>query len=1065
MAILIFSQVVFSQLPVKRAVLESFMQAGNYSGADSVLQIQLGHIFSYNQFDSLPQYLMYVGKMAERKKDVKFASSEINKLIERVKSQKGTNGQIARLYNYAAEYYGSLGMNDRAFSENILAYSFAKEQPIDEKLLASINSDMGTYAFRMGDVALSSKHHRSAINYYLSPANKDQEGLYVAANNMGSIMWMTSKMDSALYYFKIALNALSKTDRTPINQYYRPAVLNNNMAALYNMEGNTTRAIEAMNTTIRNLRDYLAIKESVPKKAGTLEFQFEAIDNLGGIYKEIGDYRKAKELLEYSFSQKLKHAGADSSGVYKSQLLLGQLYYAMKDDLKAEEYILRGLNNLSTSGGSYGFWIADACHSLALLYDGQKKLSLARVYYEKADSVYEESFQGEYDVSYLEFLRNASLFYAENNELPVAFTKANKGFQYVNKTQGENNLSSFYQLLNLSEVFLLARDYNRSLEYSKRGLKIVEHISSQSSNLLDSVKTQLREPKAILLKSKANYHLLKDKNESNLREILTELNRAVEILERRKTLVYDSQDIGILLSDHNELLNFIKKITLDLHNLTRDQGYINKLLELHESGIYNRLRSRLDKNDSVKFANVPFQVQQRELLLRKKMSEVLNKNESHQDGMTSYLKAVEEWNGFKEKIKKSYPHYYKLKYESVFRSIDDIQQSIPSSASMVRYIFINDDLYVIVVDKNSKQLFSLDGTGLESKVANLTHYSSNFQQVSQTLLDLYNRLWAPFASTIRNRKIIIVPDGVLFSLNFEILTPSRIFNYHELAKNSLLAKHTISYHYSVHLVGRKKKSSSFKENFVAFVPGFLDTEKARYQSMVKDSFDIDRSYISLLPQPFALNFAAKARSLLGGRSFLNEHSTVTTFKNNAGSHKIIHIGTHAESNNLHPEFSRLIFSKSGNGEQNSVFLHELYNCDLNSELAVLTACESGKPGFQDGEGMISLAHAFNYAGSESIITGLWKIDEKASTIIMENFYRLLLTGMEKDEALREAKLKYLQTEEGRTLAPQFWAGLVLMGDTTPIEFKKQNNHLLLFLSIAFFLGLSAFLFFRKGSSR
>ena len=89
--------------------------------------------------------------------------------------------------------------------------------------------------------------------------------------------------------------------------------------------------------------------------------------------------------------------------------------------------------------------------------------------------------------------------------------------------------------------------------------------------------------------------------------------------------------------------------------------------------------------------------------------------------------------------------------------------------------------------------------------------------------------------------------------------------------------------------------------------------------------------------------------------------------------------------------------------------------------------------------MISLAHAFNYAGSESILTGLWKIDEKASTILMEHFYQYLVDGMEKDEALRLAKLDYLKTSKGRMLAPQYWAGLVLMGDTSPVELEKPAS--------------------------
>src|SRR5690606_6274622 len=81
--------------------------------------------------------------------------------------------------------------------------------------------------------------------------------------------------------------------------------------------------------------------------------------------------------------------------------------------------------------------------------------------------------------------------------------------------------------------------------------------------------------------------------------------------------------------------------------------------------------------------------------------------------------------------------------------------------------------------------------------------------------------------------------------------------------------------------------------------------------------------------------------------------------------------------------------------------------------------------------------AFSYAGSKSIMTGLWKLDEQATTIITGYFYTYLSEGFCKDEALQKAKLNYLQTAAGRMIAPQYWAGLVIMGDTTPILLKNR----------------------------
>nr|WP_255724119.1 CHAT domain-containing protein [Terrimonas ginsenosidimutans] len=354
-------------------------------------------------------------------------------------------------------------------------------------------------------------------------------------------------------------------------------------------------------------------------------------------------------------------------------------------------------------------------------------------------------------------------------------------------------------------------------------------------------------------------------------------------------------------------------------------------------------------------------------------------------------------------------------------------------------MFVDKQLYALVADRNQRHWVALKPSGLDSSIRIIADYGADTKKVTGVLHELYQQLWQPLAQHIHTKKIILIPDGILFNLNFEILTPKKINGYEELVSSSLLSTYTFSYHYTLTLVGQQKTSSGMPGNFVAFAPGFLEEGKKQYAATVKDSFQLDRSYIRLLPQPFTLDFVEKAQSLFGGTAYVNNASTASSFKEHAGQNKIIHIGTHAESNNLQPEFSRLIFSKNDEGEANSLFLHELYNCDLRSELAVLTACESGKPGYQDGEGMISLAHAFNYAGSESMVTGLWMIDEKASTLLMESFYDHLLKGMDKDEALRQAKLNYLASAKGRMLAPPYWAGLVLMGDTSPVVVEKRST--------------------------
>ena len=96
-------------------------------------------------------------------------------------------------------------------------------------------------------------------------------------------------------------------------------------------------------------------------------------------------------------------------------------------------------------------------------------------------------------------------------------------------------------------------------------------------------------------------------------------------------------------------------------------------------------------------------------------------------------------------------------------------------------------------------------------------------------------------------------------------------------------------------------------------------------------------------------------------------------------------------------------------------------------MAVLTACESGLGKGYKGEGMMSMASAFTYSGCENILMSLWKVNDQASKYLMDDFYGQLLEGVTIDDALRPAKLRYLERADELTADPKIWAPLVAYG--------------------------------------
>ncbi|MEO6948245.1 MAG: CHAT domain-containing tetratricopeptide repeat protein [Ginsengibacter sp.] len=1040
--ILIISPICFVQGQSKGIIeINKALEENQPERAEKILHSFTDKYISEKNADSLVKYIFYSGKVERAKSNVKAAEIKMLSLVNKIKNFTSNPATLRQACIEAGEFYGSAGMNKPGYKMNQEALKYTILIPGKTgNLKAATENNLSTFAQRMGDIHIAKKHARNSLNYLLSEANPDFETLYISYNGMGSLMWYSSKTDSALYFYKLALETLAKMERSPRNSFYRPSIVLNNLSALYQLEGKTTQAIKAMESTIDNLKKYVDTDEPDYKKTSAVTFQLEAYDNLGSIYKEIGDLNKAKNLLEFSYSQKQKLLSPDDPGIFISQIILGQLYFAMRNYEKAIQFLNNGLNRIAESGANYLSWQGDAASTLALIYKAKKDIKLSSYFYERADSLYEEAFQGEYDNTYLDFLRDAAHFYAENGQPQVGEKKALKGYDYVVKTQGAKTLMAFNQLLNLAQVNYLSGQYTKALNYSKESLVVVDNIIRTSDNLLDSVRMELKKPLAVLQKSKAEYQLLKTKDAARLTPMLEELNKALLLLERQKTILNDPRDISILMAENTELVEFIKKITLELFNTTQNPMYIDRLVNLHESGIYNRIRSRLDKNDSLQFAHIPPGTLLKEKTLKLSLTNALKGTGTHDQKMQQYLGAIEAWNAYQEKIRKDYPQYYQMRYSSIFKSTDKIEKSIPANTTLIRYFFIEKDLYALVADNNQKQLFSLGNQDLKPGIAYLSGYKMEEAKAMEMAFALYQRLWAPLTNKIYHKKIIIIPDGILFNLNFEILTPKKISHFKELASKSLISDFTISYNYSLFLLNAQKEPSSFKNNFVAFAPGFSDKIKKDYQQGFTDPLKMDRGYLSLLPQPFSIGLVTRIERILGGKTYINEHSTKHSFRQNAGNSRIIHIGTHAESNNEYPEYSKLIFAKniSTGMEDNALYVDEIYNYDLRSELTVLTACESGKPGYQDGEGMISLAHAFNYAGSESILTGLWEIDEQASAILLDNFYENLLKGMDKDEALRAAKLTYLETADGRMLSPQYWAGLVIVGDTSPVDIKKNH---------------------------
>lgn len=147
-------------------------------------------------------------------------------------------------------------------------------------------------------------------------------------------------------------------------------------------------------------------------------------------------------------------------------------------------------------------------------------------------------------------------------------------------------------------------------------------------------------------------------------------------------------------------------------------------------------------------------------------------------------------------------------------------------------------------------------------------------------------------------------------------------------------------------------------------------------------------------------------------------------------YQVIHFATHGILNTEYPELSGVVFSlvdEKGNPINGFLRLHEIFNLELNANLVVISACETGLGKEIKGEGLVGLTRGFMYAGSPRILVSLWKVSDAATSEMMQRFYRLLWEEkLSPAIALRQAQLE-MQTETP-WVSPYYWSAFVLQGD-------------------------------------
>lgn len=403
-----------------------------------------------------------------------------------------------------------------------------------------------------------------------------------------------------------------------------------------------------------------------------------------------------------------------------------------------------------------------------------------------------------------------------------------------------------------------------------------------------------------------------------------------------------------------------------------------------------------------------------------------------------------EWQLKKDSLQKvlafQYSDYYRLRHANKHISLQTLQtQVLQPYQTLLQYFVGDSSIFVFVVKPDYYEMTEIKKDfPLDAWVASLRASLTKDQTIAVDVYTdvahkLYQKLVRPFESKL-TKNVIISPDGILSYIPFDALLTEKPAVAVRLQTHPFwLRKHAISYCFSATLLRdmqEKQHRQAPTLRFVAYAPFFDgDTTKLSQQ------FDNDPTMRrELEPLTSSGEEAVGTARLMRGQAITGTAATEAHFREVAPKARMIHLATHGEANDKSGGRSLLYFSAIKDSVENELlYARDLYNMTLNADMVVLSACESGLGKLQRGEGVISLARAFAYAGAKSVFTSLWSVSDESTKDLMLLFYKNIKKGMDKSEALQAAKLSFIEQQKSNRAHPSFWAAFIGIGDMKPVR--------------------------------
>jgi len=917
--------------------------------------------------------------------------------------------------------------------------------------------------FALGVCHSSNQEYSEAIRYTEESLKiLDALGIYDkryanSYSNLGAYWYLLGENNMALKYSIKAVSMMREAcpgDSSSLADYYL------NIASMYLELNEKEKAIDYA-------RAGLVISNQYPDSV--------KIGTVADLYQDIsislsrnGDLDKA--LIYANEALRIYSGVMDSKADSWARLINGiaWIYNKMGKPEMEEKYLRMGIEQSTPKN-------VDATHGLILSYAW---LLISRNQFDKAAKVLTDAINkaenspAKNNSAYPKLMAVYGVtLYRKNKNIDEAKKCFSRCFEYIDSHTWDLRTREDI-LQEYADILYEAHHYEESVNMLN---KILESYNLEKYSLEEiksaNAKISVELIEALSLKYKALNELSKQTGNKTYTFLAINCGEKLTAIYDRCRLEMSEDKSRTILSDSTRTVyTGLIEDYCSLYRYDQNPLYLEKAFEFAERSKVAGLLAVTRQLNATRFS-IPAELMKKSSELKEKIGvyrELIEKESSLEKTNTDKIAGLERHNfrytrsldSLVDVFEKSYPDFYKLKYNTQTASLESVPGIIGPKENLLNYVFTDDKLYLFVVNKSHKEILvkNIDKdfhSRLErfrmiiSTMPSSTDARADFDEYMDLAYYLYLNLIAPAEPLLISNKLTISPDNILSYIPFESFITSDYESNDLLYRNApfLLKKYKVSYIFSATLASETTDSGlCLRNSIIAFAPTYSERELP--DSVIK-YFPKLRGKVPDLQ--FAGEEVRTAVDLCGGKAMLGSEATESSYKNAAPGYDIIHMAMHTLLDDENPLYSKMIFSeKPGSPDDGLLNTYEVYNVPLKARMVVLSSCNTGSGKLTSGEGIQSLARGFISSGSKSVLMSLWEVEDYAGSEVVKMFYKNITRGKTKSQALRKARLDFLKVADQRRSHPYFWSTMVVYGDDSSLYYSTAKLGI---ASLALFIAL------------